>query len=152
MKVRIECDSSVAEEEVIIKCTNFDDNIKKLKEEIENNFKKTKTISFYKDKKEFYIPLKDILFFETSSNHIDAHTKDDIYKVKNKLYELDDLLNKNFIKISKSAIVNINKIYSITHNITSSSLIDFYNSHKKVYVSRFYLKNLKNNLEERRNI
>ena len=33
----------------------------------------------------------------------------------------------------KSTILNINHIYSITRNITSSSLVEFKNTHKKVY-------------------
>ena len=50
----------------------------------------------------------------------------------------------------KSTILNINHIYSITRNITSSSLVEFKNTHKKVYVSRSYYKVLKLKLSEKR--
>jgi len=152
MKVRIEYDSTFEEEEIVIKCAKLDNRVSKLKDIIENFENKNKVISFYKEKKEFYISTSDVLFFETSASGVDAHTKDDVYKVKYKLYELDEILDKNFIRISKSSIVNIGKIYSITYNIASSSLIDFHNSYKKVYASRFYSKALKHKLEERRNI
>ena len=63
-----------------------------------------------------------------------------------KLYELENILPNSFLRISKSTIVNIQKIYSLSHSV-SSHLITFQNSHKQVYVSRMYYKVLK----ERRN-
>ena len=60
--------------------------------------------------------------------------------------ELENILPNSFLRISKSTIVNIQKIYSLSHSV-SSHLITFQNSHKQVYVSRMYYKVLK----ERRN-
>ncbi|MEG0578156.1 MAG: LytTR family DNA-binding domain-containing protein, partial [Bacilli bacterium] len=67
-----------------------------------------------------------------------AHTIDNAYQVKYKLYELEEILTNNFMRVSKSTIVNIDYIYSIERNITSSSIVEFQNTHKKVYVSRYY--------------
>lgn len=46
--------------------------------------------------------------------------------------------------------LNVNQVYSINKNITSSSIVQFYKSYKQVYVSRNYYKVLKQRLEERR--
>ena len=54
------------------------------------------------------------------------------------------------MRISKSAIVNMNKVYSITKNIAASSTVEFGDSHKKVYVSRNYYKALVERLAEKR--
>ncbi len=151
MKVYIEYDSNLVEEEIIIRCQNIDDKIKKIQSLISEIDKNIPEITFYNNDKEYYLSLNKILFFETSDNNVNVHTKDNIYKVKYKLYELEEILPKNFTRISKSSIINIKNIYSINHNITSSSLIQFYNSHKQVYVSRFYYKDLKQRLSERRN-
>ena len=70
---------------------------------------------------------------------------------KYKLYELEDLLPNNFIRVSKSAIVNVSHIFSIDRNVTSSSCIKFNGTYKNVYVSRRYYKDLKNKLNEMRN-
>ena len=105
---------------------------------------------FFKDGREYYLPVNEILFFETNNNGIDAHTIDDIYKVKYKLYELEENLPDNFIRVSKSTILNVNHIYSIDKNLTSSSIVQFYNTHKKVYVSRYYYKELRRQLERRK--
>jgi len=67
------------------------------------------------------------------------------------LYELEEMLPNNFVRVSKSTILNVNQIYSINRNLTSSSLVQFYKSYKQVYVSRNYNKILKQRLEERRN-
>lgn len=102
------------------------------------------------DNVEYYISLAEILFFETEDPNISAHTGDDIYQVKYKLYELEEILPNNFMRISKSTILNINHIYSITRNLTSSSIVEFQNTHKQVYVSRHYYKPLKFKLLEKR--
>lgn len=151
MKINIEYDSNIKETEITIKCNELNHKIKELQDLIIETYKKNTSITFYNNDKEYYISLNKILFFETTDNTINAHTTDNIYKVKYKLYELEEILPKKFIRISKSTIVNTHSIYSINHNIASSSLIQFNNSHKQVYVSRFYYKDLKQRLDERRN-
>ena len=105
---------------------------------------------FYKGNTEYYISLENILFFETEESGISAHTVKDVYSVKYKLYELEDILPMNFLRISKSTILNTNHIYSITRNITSASIVEFQHTHKKVFVSRHYYKILQLKLSEKR--
>ena len=151
MKLRIDIDNDINEEEIIIKCKSVDQTIEKLQKAILDITQKNPKLIFYKDETEYYLTLEEILFFETSDNTIYAHTKNNVFTVKYRLYELDSMLPNNFIRISKSTILNIDHIYSITKNIASSSLIEFGGTHKQVYVSRQYYKNLKIILEERRN-
>ena len=54
------------------------------------------------------------------------------------------------MRISKSTIVNLDHIYSITRNLAASSAVAFYGTPKKVYVSRSYYKMLIERLGERR--
>ena len=149
MKVRIEIEENLEEDEVIIKCKELNASIKKLQQDISNI--KTPKIVFYKNEIEYYLPLNPILFFETSENNVYAHTEKEIYKIKYRLYELEELLPTSFVRVSKSTILNVNQVYSIDKNITSSSIVQFFESYKKVYVSRNYYKILKQRLEERRN-
>ena len=96
--------------------------------------------------------MQEILFFETSSDIVKAHTEDDIFNTKYRLYELEKILPWTFCRISKSAILNIKKIYAITKNITASSEVEFKNSYKHVFVSRGYYKPLKSKIDEMRNL
>lgn len=149
MKTRIIIDED-NEEEIIIKCKKMTKGIESLQEIIKNSITENNQIVFYKDNIEYYFDLENILFFETNGNIVNAHTLNDMFEVKYKLYELENILPGFFTRISKSTIVNINKIYSINKNITSSSVIEFHHSYKQVYVSRMYYKPLKEKMKGRR--
>ncbi|MDP4117939.1 MAG: LytTR family DNA-binding domain-containing protein [Bacillota bacterium] len=149
MKVHIELVRDLPEDEVLIRCCHVDDTIQKIQQFISEQTELSSKMVFYKNNQEFHLPLRDILFFETESEVVYAHTANDSYKIKYRLYELEKLLPHSFVRISKSTILNINLVFSITRNITSSSLVQFMNTHKQVYVSRHYYKNLKQRLNER---
>ena len=151
MKISVNVVKEV-DDEIIINCKKIDENIIKIQNMINNLYDNNYTISFYKDNIEYFLSLDKILFFETEGNNIYAHTIDELFAIKYKLYELEKLLPYNFVRISKSTIVNINHIYSVDKNITSSSTIHFYKSHKQVFASRMYYKILKEKLEERRKL
>ena len=55
-----------------------------------------------------------------------------------------------FMRVSKSTILNTDRVYSLTRNLTASSLVTFADSHKQVYVSRNYYKALVNKIKEKR--
>ena len=152
MKVRIEKDESIKEDEIIIRCKEINDNIRNLQQYINDASGKVLSIAYYKDNQEFFFPVEMILFFETDDDMVYAHTADEAYKVKFRLYELEKSLSKDFVRISKSAVINVRYINSIDRNLTSASLITFFKSYKQVYVSRFYYKGLKQRLDERRSL
>lgn len=109
-------------------------------------------IELKQGEKEFYLDVGEILFFETDNNQVMAHTANEIFLTGSKLYELEKILPWYFSRISKSAILNVKKVYAITRNLTASSLIEFEGTLKHVYVSRAYYKPLKEKLEEMRNM
>lgn len=150
MKVRIEVDNKIMENEVIIRCSEFSEDIKNIQIMLKDLISQKNSITFYRGDTEYYLSLEEILFFETDGSGICAHTIDNIYNVKYKLYELQELLPGYFMRVSKSTILNTNHIYSIAHSLTSSSTVEFQNTHKQVYVSRYYYKPLKIKLLEKR--
>lgn len=152
MKVVIELDEELDEECIVIKCRRLDDNIVSIQNLLTDECNGERDILLYKGDKSYYVPLSKILFFETENKHIWAHTASDMFETEYKLYELEELLPGYFMRISKSTIVNLNHIYSITKNITSSSIIEFNECHKQVYVSRNYYKALIERLENKRKI
>lgn len=149
MKIRIETVGGLEEDEVIIRCSHMDDTIRKIHQYILEQSSLGPKITFYKQNQEFYFPLEDVLFFETEGEHIFAHTANDAYRIKYRLYELEQMLPRYFVRAAKSTIVNVMQVYSITRNLTASSLIQFFNSHKQVYVSRYYYRDLRQQLDER---
>ncbi len=149
MKIRIETVEGLSEDEVIIRCGRVDDTIKRIHDYIKQQSLLQTGFTFYKQNQEYYFPLEEVLFFETDDERVYAHTADDAYQIKYRLYELEQLLPRCFVRASKSTIVNSRQVYSIDRNLTSSSLLKFINSHKQVYVSRHYYKQLKQRLNER---
>ncbi len=149
MKIRIEIVDGSEEDEVIIKCGRVDDTIQKIHDYIAEQSKTGARIAFFKENREFYFSVDMVLFFETEGEHVYAHTANDAYLIKYRLYELEEILPRNFIRAAKSTIVNILQVYSITRNLTSSSPVSFKNSHKRVYVSRYYYSELRRRLNER---
>ncbi len=151
MKISIEFDASRTEEEIIIRCNRLTEEILRLQAAISDLAPGVRKFVCYQDDKEYYIPLDEILFFETESGHIRAHTRHQVYKTRFRLYELEELLPGSFMRVSKSTILNTDHIYSITKDLTASSIVEFQGTHKQVYVSRYYYKPLKFKLEEKRN-
>lgn len=150
MKIKIEIDAMLQQDEVILRCRELNDEVLDFQKALKNIIVQRNQIVFYKDDIEYYFSLDEIIFFETEENGINAHTKNDIYQVKYKLYELEEILPMCFTRVSKSTILNINHIFSISKKITSSSVVEFQNTHKQVYVSRHYYKLLKIKLMEKR--
>ena len=132
MKVRIEIDEAMPEDEIVIRCAQPDERVLKMKRAAESAESEPE-IAFFKDAVQFYPPLTEvgvishliysILFFETGEHSLNAHTSDDVFQVKMKLFELEEILPRKFVRVSKSAIVNVKHIYSVERNITSASLI-----------------------------
>ncbi|OCN03813.1 hypothetical protein A4S06_04395 [Erysipelotrichaceae bacterium MTC7] len=149
MKIHIELIEDENDEEIIIKTKDITKEVKDIQKFIQNRLKGVKRLVLYKDEEELFVPVEQILFFETSTDGVYAHTKNDAYVVKLRLYELEKELPDSFMRVSKSTIINLSKIMSLQKNITSSSLVRFMNSVKEVYVSRMYYKELKLRLHER---
>ena len=149
MKIRIEIIDEATEDEVLIRCRRVDETIQKIHQFVLEQSLSGSKITFFKKNQEFYFPLDNVLFFETAGEHIYAHTASDAYLIKYRLYELEKILPRQFVRAAKSTIVNIMQVYSITRNLTSSSLINFINSHKRVYVSRYYYSEMRERLNER---
>lgn len=151
MKIRLELDSSITEDEIIIRCGSLSEEVQMVQKMLADLAIRNQKFVFYRGDTEYYLSLEEILFFETEEKVIYAHTGDDMYQVKYRLYELEEFLPGHFMRISKSTILNTNKVYSIQRNLTASSVVEFQNTHKQVFVSRHYYKPLKNKLEEKRN-
>lgn len=149
MKLRIEVHDGSEEDEVIIRCGQVDEKVQKLQALILSM--SAPKLMFYKDRQELFLPLEKILFFETEGEQVFAHTANDAYRVKYRLYELETILPHYFTRIGKGTIVNTTQIYAINRNLTSMGQISFDGTHKQVYVSRHYFGSLKEKLTKRSN-
>lgn len=148
MKVRIELDPEMDEPEMIIRAPRLTEDVARLQQLILEQ--KMTPLTFYKDRSEYFVDVSEILFFETDGEKIYGHTKEEAYEVRQKLYELEEILPIAFCRISKSTIVNTKQIYAIEKSFSGTSTVNFYQTHKQVHVSRHYYQLLKERLKEMR--
>lgn len=150
MKIKIEIDDGLAEEEIVIRCKSLSEDVISIQKRITDAVNSRMQLEVSRGEKEYYITIDEILFFETDTTGVVVHTVNQIYETKYRLYELEDLLPGNFVRVAKSTILNASKVRAINKNITGASEVEFAGSNKKVFVSRNYLKLLMTKLEEKR--
>ena len=147
VKIRIEiCDDG--EEEIIVRCRARDERISRIENALDGIVRSRRELTLYIGNTEYYVPVPDILFFETDGGKVFAHTHDRIYSSPYKLFELENMLPSSFVRISKSSIANVMRIGSLSREVVGNGEITFTHSNKKTYFSRAYYKILKDRIEE----
>lgn len=122
--------------QIIIQCRKINEKILSLKKYIELFDQK---LIAKKDNRQYIINISDILYFETVDNYTFLYTKDEVLEVRLRLYELEYLLpNQDFIRISKSLIVNINKINCLKPELNRTILLTMCNG-EHLHISRRYV-------------
>lgn len=126
---------------VIIRCRQINDEVRRLKAHIELFDQK---IYAKKDGEHCIIRSSDVFYFESVNNRTFLYTKADVMEIKHRLYELEETLSKqDFIRISKSLIVNIHKIQSLKPELNRTILATMCNG-ERLYISRKYVQSVKN--------
>ena len=72
-------------------------------------------ITGYGEHRELYrISTDEILYFEAVGEKVFAYTEQEIYEIKNRLYQIEEKVNSyDFTRASKSMLVNTDRISSI---------------------------------------
>ena len=126
--------------QIIIKCRQIDREVLRLKSHIELFDCK---LSAKKENERFFIKSSDVLYFESVDNRTFLYTEDDVMEINQRLYELESILSdKDFARISKSQIVNINKIQSLKPELNRTILVTMCNG-EQLSISRKYVKTIR---------
>ena len=143
MKITIKQDQTITEPELTLVCNRMDGELKEL---ISYVSLIGNTVTGVKDNETFFIPLGEVLYFETVDGRVFFYTADSIYETETKLYQLEErLVNTPFARISKTQIANLKKIKSIKpveHRRLRATLVNG----EKLIVSRQYLLVIKEKL------
>jgi len=86
----------------------------------------------------------DVFYIETVDNKTFIYCESNVYESKQKLYELEELRMTDFLRISKSAIINLSKVKSLIPSI-SGRLEAVLQNGERVVISRQYVNELKKN-------
>lgn len=72
----------------------------------------------------YIINISDVIVFFSEEKNNFCKTKDGVYKIKEKLYYLEEVLSLNdFIRISNSAIININHVKCFNTSIIGKIVV-----------------------------
>ena len=150
-KVRTNISEKYEEIEIIINAPKRTEEVQKIEKKlIGKEAAIIKQIIGYQGNDIFVIKTEDIILVYSEEKNNYCKTKDGIYMVKEKMYYLDDMLDKNkFIRISNSAIVNIDKIKCFNTSIIGRIVVKFYDN-TEVNVSRRRTTEIMKFLKERR--
>jgi len=140
MNISIEEIDKKLPEEILIRCHEIDEEI----EEIVRNLQAEPLVILgYLHDTVHRIQLRDIYYFEAVDGKVFLYCKDQVYEVKQKLYELEELCKvKNCFRASKSTILNITKISSV-HPFFSGRFEAVLDNGERTIISRQYVPVLK---------
>lgn len=142
MKITIEAPKPGEEDEVIVRCTDLDERVLKLIQALRAEDK----LTGYIDDKIVKLSLKEIYYFEAVDNKVFSYTAKEICEVHKKLYEIEqEFEHTDFLRISKSVIVNVAKIAYVKPIFNGRFEAKLKND-EKVIVSRQYVLDLKKKL------
>ena len=150
MKIKLEIDPQLADEEVIIRAPYTSDNVRHLQYLLEQSLSRNRELVVRNGDSEVFLSYSEILFFEVSDDHVWAHTSKNCYQCGSRLAELEQILPDEFIRSSKSGIVNTSKIRMLHRGVTGVGEASFNGSSKKAYISRMYYNNVRQTIEETR--
>lgn len=141
MNIEIKLDEKYDEPKLIIYAKQVDKDISTIIDSISSI--NQQTLKAYKDEKLYILNQKDIEAIYSEDSKIYVRLENDTYTIKNRLYELENILDKNsFIRISNSEIINFDKVKNIDFKILGTLVINF-KSGNKAYVSRRYIPKIK---------
>ena len=149
VKIRLDISSEYREKEIVIRANKKDEEVAEILRNLQEIDTKLHNINGYLDNTVYSLSTQDILFFETNDRNVYAHTKDNAFLIHYRLYELEENLPDNFLRVSKSSILNVDEVKSLTQSVMGN-LIQFRDSYKQIYVSRRFLKKLKLKLNQRK--
>ena len=141
MKLQIVIDPN-RDEEILIYSHKKTQLINEIEELVNNN---SVDLIGYTENEAVKLNLNDIYCFFTEDNKVYALTKNEKYRLKSRLYQLEENLNNNFVKINQSCIANIKKIDRFKATVGGSLTVIFKNGYVD-FVSRRNLKNVKERL------
>ena len=129
-----------SDEAIILQYTNWSKNLEEISDYI---LSMGKQITGYSENREMHqIRVTDILYFEAVGELVFAYTKDKIYEVKMRLYQVEqNTKDAQMVRGSKSIVVNIRHIESVRPALNGRLYATMANR-EEVLISRQYAKDV----------
>ncbi|MGN1120028.1 MAG: LytTR family DNA-binding domain-containing protein [Oscillospiraceae bacterium] len=131
------------EEEIVIRCSSPDEDILNLIRMLKSRRDKLPCLE---DGSIVMVEPRSVYYFEAVDDRVFAYCEKSVYEIRRKLYELEQQFeNTDFLRVSKSVIINISKIKRLTPEF-SGRLEALLDNGEKAVISRQYVPALKKKL------
>ena len=143
MKIEIDIDEKYPDTEVVIRANKLDSDVERL---VSMMRMVNMQIGVRKNDETYLLDVEKILYIEAVERKTFVYTSDETYESDLKLYEIEqELLERDFFRISKQSIVNIRMIKSLKSDINRKIRITLRND-EQIVVSRMYSDELRRKL------
>ncbi len=143
MKIEIDIDEKYPDTEVVIRANKLDSDVERL---VAMMRMVNMQIGVRKNDETYLLDVEKIMYIEAVERKTFVYTADETYESDLKLYEIEqELLERDFFRISKQAIVNIRMIKSLRSDINRKIRITLKND-EQIIVSRMYSDELRRKL------
>lgn len=143
MKIHLTIHHELEETEVHIQAKEYNEQIERLMQQLQAS--QTTMLDGYFQQEIHLLKISDIYSIYAEDAKVFLQTNEHEFESKRKLYELEAQLSKDFVRVSKSTLVNIHKISSIQMGKIGTTQLLLEND-VTIHVSRKYIKELKRHL------
>ena len=140
MDVEIEQVGRERKEQVLIRCHAVTEEVREIAAFVKS---RQGSLTGVKDSRQYEIAVSELYYIESVDGKTFLYTKDQVYETSYRIYELESMLRpKNFLRVSKSMLLNLMKIRSI-QSALNGRFAAVLLSGEEVIISRSYVKGLK---------
>lgn len=140
MDIEILIDKNCTEPKIIIKTDRLSDEVESIMKFLST--RNPTVISGIRDEKLEILDQKHIISIFSQDSKVYANTKNGRYELKLRLYELEDILENKFVRISKSEIINLKAVKSFDLGFTGTISVEMADGSIS-YVSRRFVTKIK---------
>lgn len=143
MKINLDIDGKYDDTEVIIRAPHLNNDIERM---VAMMRMIDMQIVVRKDNETYLLETEKILYIEAVDRKTFVYTNSENYESELKLYEIEqELIERDFLRISKNSIVNLRKIKSLKTDVNRKIRITLQNG-EQIVVSRMYSDELRKKL------
>lgn len=148
MKIHVTIEKQYEEIEIHLYADTYSEEVEKLMRRLK--MPEITKVDGYKEQEIHMLKLDDIYSVYAEGAKIFLQTEEEEFESKRKLYEIEEMLAEQFVRVNKSTLVNMDKIASIQLGRLGTPTLILDNE-ATIAVSRNYLKMLKQKLGIGRN-
>jgi len=141
MKIEVKIENTYTEPKVVILTDQMTDEVNEIIRKLSEHT--PQMIAGFQDDLLKVLDQEEIFHLFTENGRVLARTRDGVYSLRTRMYELEERLDKkSFVRISNSEIINLKKVKAFDLSLSGTILVSLLNG-TVTYVSRRYVPKIK---------